>query len=282
MATKKTLADIKKCPIDYLYLWASDEFIAQLGSKANIIKKKRYYQYQALYKAVIDNVSKESEVENTYNQWTGEIAAAIKSTYGFTPGEILVRLALGQQVAGKDFKEGIFGVGEAENVVTDFVDDSGASVDSVSGRISINGKLVATQTPIYGSDGSVTGYSALHKGKQYQSTKIGDQFGVLAYSDANGVYSATGSLLSNESCTFWQNANNYLPMIEQILNWVTSLISSFFPNRTELTPQNTVPVQTEWVEVESDNTGLLVAGGVALAGVLLLTMKNPFKKKVKK
>lgn len=282
MATKKTLADIKKCPIDYLYLWASDEFIAQLGSKANIIKKKRYYQYQALYKAVIDNVDKDSEIESTYNQWTKELATAIKNTYGLTPGEILVRLALGQQVAGKDFKSGIFGVGEAENVVTDFVDDSGATVDSVSGRISVNGKLVATQTPIYGADGTVTGYSALHKGKQYQSSKQGDQFGVLAYSDANGVYSATGSLLSNESCTFWQNANNYIPMIEQILNWVTSLISSFFPNRTVLTPQNTVPVQTEWVEVENDNTGLLVAGGVALAGVLLITMKNPFKNKGKK
>ena len=102
---------------DNLYLWASDEFIDQLGSKANIIKKKRYYQYQALYKAVIDNVSKESEVENTYNQWTGEIAAAIKSTYGFTPGEILVRLALGQQVAGIDLCAAVLRM--VENVTGD-------------------------------------------------------------------------------------------------------------------------------------------------------------------
>jgi hypothetical protein len=48
-----------------------------------------------------------------------------------------------------------------------------------------------------------------------------------------------------------------------------------------LTQENTVPDQTEWVEPESNNGGL-IAGGLALAGIALLTMEKPGKKNSKK
>ena len=79
---KKTLSDIKKCPIDYLYLWASDEFISKLGSKARIIKQKKYNQYQALWKTVVMNNESASadELQELYQQWTSVIASSIKDT----------------------------------------------------------------------------------------------------------------------------------------------------------------------------------------------------------
>lgn len=283
----KTLADIKKCPIDYLYLWASDEFISQLGSKGKIIKKKRYYQYQTLYKAVVENVKKDSAIDSTYDQVTKEIAELIKDTYGLTPGEILVKLAMGEQVAGKDFKNGVFGVGATNS--TSF-GGTGVTVDSVTGNLMKSGQVLFdfadadmdNFTFIYGQDGRVSGYSTIVNGTQYQvGVSYGDDGTVLgfspaSYSDSNGVYNPDGSSFNSKTGSFWQNANNYIPMINKILDWISSIVNSFFPNRTYLTTENTVPLQTEWVE-ESDNTGLLIAGGAILAGVIL-SMDNPFKK----
>lgn len=281
----KTLADIKKCPIDYLYLWASDEFISQLGSKGKIIKEKRYYQYQTLYKAVVENVKKDSAIDSTYDQVTKEIAALIKDTYGLTPGQILVKLAMGEQVAGKDFKKGVFGVGSTNS--TSF-GNTGVTVDANTGNLMKNGAVLVdfsdtkSSTLIYGEDGIPSGYSAVVDGKQYQvAISLDDDGTVLgyspvSYSDSNGVYNPDGSTFNSNTGSFWQNANNYIPIINKILDWISSIVNSFFPNRTYLTTENTVPLQTEWVE-ESDNTGLLIAGGAILAGVIL-SMDNPFKK----
>lgn len=278
---KKTLSDIKKCPIDYLYLWASDEFISKLGSKARIIKQKKYNQYQALWKTVVMNNESASadELQELYQQWTSEIASAIKDTYGYTPGEILVRLAMGQEVAGKNFKNGVYGVGNTPS--TSFVQNSSVQVNPLTGVVMQNGLPMQNQTAVYGRDGSVIGYSTQVGGEQYQSYFVGGQYNALSFSNSDGVQYANGGAFNASNASFWQNANNYMPIINSVLSWLTSIVNSFFPNRTVLTSENTVPVQTEWVEPE-DNTGLWIAGGFAVVGALLLTMKNPFGGKRKK
>lgn len=278
---KKTLSDIKKCPIDYLYLWASDEFISKLGSKARIIKQKKYNQYQSLWKTVVMNNESASadELQELYQQWTSEIASAIKDTYGYTPGEILVRLAMGQEVAGKNFKNGVYGVGNTPT--TSFVQNSSVQVNPLTGVVMQNGLPMQNQTAVYGHDGSVIGYSTQVGGEQYQSYFVGGQYNALSFSNSDGVQYANGGAFNASNASFWQNANNYMPIINSVLSWLTSVVNTFFPNRTVLTPENTVPVQTEWVEPE-DNTGLWIAGGFAVVGALLLTMKNPFGGKRKK
>lgn len=281
---KKTKADVLKCPIDYLYLWASDEFISQLGKVGKTIKEKKYNQYQSLYKTVIENEKANSAAEYTqiYNQWTSEIASAIKDTYGLTPAQILVKLAMGEEVLGKNFKAGVYGIGETAG--TTFVQSNDYSVDPSSGMILVNGLAAGNQTPIYGANGSITGYSYTDGGYQYQSSYQNGQYIALSYSNDSMVQTANGMQFDFTKGTFWQNANNYMPIINSILSWVASIVNSFFPNRTLLTTKNTVPLQSEWIEVESDNnTGLLIAGGVIAAGVLLATMGSPFdgKKKTK-
>lgn len=281
MATKKTLAEIKKCPIDYLYLWASDEFISQLGSKARVIKQKKYNQYQTLWKAVVmnnENASAE-KLQEVYKQWTSEIASVIKNTYGYTPGEILIRLAMGQEVAGKNFKKGVYGVGNTPT--TSFLQNSNYEVNPTTGQIMAGGGEIGNPTPVYDANGNVGGYSYQVGNLQFQSAYQDGQFVALSYSNADGVQDANGNSFNASNASFWQNANNYMPIVNSVLSWVTSIVNSYFPNRTVLTPQNTVPVQTEWVEAE-DNNGWLIAGGVAAIGVLLLTMANPFGGKRKK
>lgn len=283
---KKTKSDVLKCPIDYLYLWASDAFISKLGSKAKIIKQKKYHQYQALYKAVTENEKADSAAEylTYYNKWIDEIAAAIKDTYGYTPAEILTRLALGQEVVGKNFSKGVFGVGETPSA--NFVQDTNYSVNPVTGQILANGVAPVNQTPIYGNSGQISGYSYVVGGVQYQSSYENGQFVALSYSTDSSVQTANGKSFDFSKATFWQNANNYMPMIDKILSWVTSIVNSFFPNRTVLTTENTVPQQTEWVyekkEDSADGTGLLLAGGMLAVGLLVGSKKGAKDSKKKK
>lgn len=288
MATKKTLADLKKCPIDFIYLWASDSFISRLGSKGKIIRQKKYYQYQTLWKTMAENETFDTseEGQTKYNDWANEIAKAIKSTYNISPGDILVQLAMGKEVLGKNWSAGVYGIGTAEDPQS-FSQNSEVTVNATTGLImGSDGTQLSGQTPIYGADGNIAGYSVLYNGAQYQSVKSGDSYVAYAYSTDSGVQYANGTLYDATKGSFWQNADNYMPIVDKILSWVSSIVSLLFPDRTVLTTQNTVPKQTEWIENESDSGNTwLIAGGVVVAG-LLLTMANPFsgdkKKKSKK
>lgn len=278
---KKTLQSILECPTDFLYLWASDGFISQLGSKAQVVRKKKYHQYQSLWKTMVENTNAKSqeELQEVYKSWTDKIAVAIKDIYGMSPATILQKLAIGENVVGKNWSKGIYGVGE---VPVGFSQDQSVTVDAASGKIMKDGIVVENQIAIYGADGIVAGYSVLIGDSQYQSALSNGSYGAACYSNSNGtIQDANGQALNQSKVGFWQNANNYMPIVNKLLEWVSSIVNSFFPNRTVLTPENTVPEQTEWVEAE-DNNGWLIAGGVAAIGVLLLTMANPFGGKRKK
>lgn len=280
---KKTLTSILQCPIDFLYLWASDEFIAQLGSKARIIREKRYNQYQTLWKTMEDNVKTSSRAEQleVYQSWLKQISQAMQDVYGMTPATILQKLAMGESVVGKNWKQGIYGIGDLQ---TTFAQNSAVTVDSASGKILVSGVEADGQMPIIGEGGNITGYSYYDRAanRQYQSgVNAGGQFGAVCYSSPDGVESATGGNFDPSQGSFWQNANNYMPLINKIIDWIMSIFNLLPGNRVVLTQENTVPDQTEWVEPESNNGGL-IAGGLALAGIALLTMEKPGKKKNKK
>lgn len=278
---KKGLEEIKKCPIDFLYLWASDSFISKLGSKAKIIREKKYYQQQTLWRAVVDSnkAKSQAEYQNIYTQWCSVIASAMESVYGLTPEEILHKLAMGEQVAGKDWKAGVYGIGSTDGKLQlTFSQTPGMGVDAGSGKITYQGTELSNQTAIYGADGTITGYYVQHNGAQYQSYGSAGVYGAYTYSTATGVQKADGSAYNAKSGTFWQNIGNYMPLIESIINWIKSLFAG--EDRTVLTKQTTVPSQTEWVESGSDNS-VLAAGGLLMAGLLLLRKDNKKKKKNK-
>lgn len=277
---KKTLANVLQCPIDFIYLWASDGFIAQLGSKARIIKEKKYNQYQTLWKIMVDNVksNNSADLQDAYIDWTNQIADAIKNTYGMTPAVILQKLAMGEDVLGKNWKQGIYGIGEVQST---FSQNSSVTVDGATGQIMVNGVAADGQVPIYGSNGVVTGYSYYDKtaNAQFQSgVNANGQYGAACYSNESGVQSATGGTFDQSTGSFWSNAANYIPLIQRVIEWLVSLFGA--GERVVLTRQNTVPEQTEWVE-ENNGNGGLIAGGLALAGLALITMEKPKNNKKK-
>ena len=277
---KKTLANVLQCPIDFIYLWASDGFIAQLGSKARIIKEKKYNQYQTLWKIMVDNVksNNSADLQDAYIDWTNQIADAIKNTYGMTPAVILQKLAMGEDVLGKNWKQGVYGIGEVQST---FSQNSSVTVDGATGQIMVNGVAADGQVPIYGANGVVTGYSYYDKtaNAQFQSgVNANGQYGAACYSNESGVQSANGGAFDQSTGSFWQNAANYIPLIQRVIEWLISLFGA--GERVVLTRQNTVPEQTEWVE-ENNGNGGLIAGGLALAGLALITMEKPKNNKKK-
>lgn len=278
---KQTLSSLKKCPTDFLYLWATDSFISQLGSKGNVIKKKRYYQYQTLWKVMAENSSFSSTAEGQkiYNQWLDELGKATEDIYGITPVEILQQLALGKTVAGKNFEQGVYGIGASENKASGtFAITDDVLVNPQTGRISKkNGKDLKKQTPIYAEDGSITGYSVVKGGIQYQSVWTPNGYVAYTYSDSEKVMNADGTEASPSKSSFWQNENNYKPIIDKIIAWVDSIINMFVSNRTVLTTENTVPAQKEWVE--EDYTWLWIAGGLSVGGILLWILTSDRGKK---
>lgn len=278
---KKTLKSILECPTDFLYLWASDDFIAQLGNKARIIREKKYHQYQTLWKTMAENTPSNNaqELQDVYNQWVKQIASAIEDLYGMTPATILHQLALGETVVGKNWKEGVYGIGEVRST---FAQDSNVTVSPTTGKILVNGVEAPGQTPIYGSGGVITGYSYFDQAttRQFQSgVNSNGQYGAVCYTSVNGVESASGGNFDPTTGSFWQNTQNYLPLIQKIVDWLLSLFG-VSDDRTVLTTQNTVPDQTEWIEEENGN-GSLVAGGLALAGLAFITMEKPKKRNKK-
>lgn len=276
---KKTLSTLLQCPTDFLYLWASDEFISQLGSKAQIIREKKYYQYQSLWRTMVDNTQSKNadELQKTYQSWTKQIAEAIKGIYGMTPADILVKLAMGEPVLGKNWNEGVYGgIGRTK---LSFSQTTNVTVDAETGLILLEGEVVPNQEPIRIADETIVGYSCLIGDEQFQSA-MGSEgyYGAYSYSKGNGiVQDSNGKVFDSSASSFWQNTENYMPIVNDLLAWLKSLISSLLPgDRTVLTTDNTVPKQTEWVE--EDGNGGLLAGGIALAALALITMEQPKKK----
>lgn len=279
---KKTLQTILQCPTDFLYLWASDGFISQLGSKAKIVRQKKYNQYQTLWKTMVENtnVKSQEELQEVYKSWTDKVASAIKDIYGMTPAQILEKLAMGEEVLGKNWDKGVYGIGASMQLTFD--QTAGMGVDYATGKITYQGVELKNQTPIYGAFGNITGYSAMFNGDQYQSYGKKGAYSAYSYSDPDGVVqNPTGGNLSASAGSFWQNSANYMPILDKLLSWIMSLFNGLLDGRTVLTQQNTAPEQTEWVDTSADNSSLL-AGGLALAGLALLTMEKPKKKKKNK
>lgn len=277
---KKTLQTILQCPTDFLYLWASDGFISQLGNKSKIVKEKKYNQYQTLWKTMVENTNAKSqeELQEVYKSWTDKIASAIKDIYGLTPAQILEKLAMGEEVLGKNWDKGVYGIGASMQLTFD--QTAGMGVDYATGKITYQGVELKNQTPIYGADG-ISGYYVIFGNNVYQSYGSEGAYSAYSYCDSNGnSQTPSGKPLYGSNNSFWQNSANYMPIIERLLDWIMSFFGGSLQGRTVLTQQNTAPKQTEWVSEESDGGGLL-AGGLVLGALAFMSMDKPKNKKKK-
>lgn len=260
-----TLQDVLKSPLDFLYIFATDEFLSKIDSRSRkIITSKRANQMQLL-RSVVGNNGIDSAAQ--------QIASVIEQNFGYKPGVILMRLADGQAVAGKNWRKGIYGVGDAEGL--SFV-GTDISVDPDAGWILQDGLRVSSQTMTINEDGRST-YSATIDGKVYSSQVSGETYLAGTVVDSEGditLANGTPGSLSNMQ-SIWEGINGFLPYIERLINFILSIFGG--SNLSYINRSNTIPTQSDGFvddDASIDWTSLGIFGGIAAAIYLLFDKKK--------
>lgn len=264
-----------KHPSAMLYIFADEAtFISKLDRRtAAIVRAKKANQYQLL--------AAEVGGYSNVNPSAMQIKQAFEDIYGMTPGEALVKLAMGEEVAGKNWAKGVYGVGAVRR--NDFNQDSSITVDSKTGQILVNGTAVKCET-IYGgvSGKKITSYVyRAEDGKTYTSQRVGTKYYAGTVTDADGVMQNANGQVTDESYTntIWANCGS---LIDMLLKWIMSLFgldkNEDGTKKEMLTAENTMASQKDGFVEENDYTLPLVAAAAAGGYLLYSNRKKIFGK----
>ena len=287
--TELTLEQVKKSPSCFFYIWADEDKFLKYLDKASAakIRAKKYNQIKVL------KLSAE-KYKVSYDTYRDAVRDAFKAEYNMLPFEALVKLAAGGEVAGKNWKAGIYGVGATytntfAGVTTS--DGSKISVDANTGHIMLSGKDVtnSSKTNYKEINGAAKEYQLFYEdefGYTYQSQydEATGKYYASSWSDDNGeIHSAnTGSIRSaSDSASIWGNVELFFGKFQKIIEWILSLFGINTSDATDqLTAENVLPSQQKDGFVVGSGTleasGILVA--LAAAGLLFATSGKKSKK----
>lgn len=262
-------------PASFMYIFATDEFLSYIEPKyANIIRGKRGNQVKIL----MLSADKYLGDKNKWTEYGEAIRSAFIEMYGMQPIEALSVLAQGGSVAGKNWSEGVYGVGATANI------DFGKTVNGASVYCnSQDGHIYAGTTDI--TDTSKTVYKTI-KGQaipyqlfsqetdgmtfmsQYNKTR--KQYDAQSYSTSDGEFSArTGAALTGiNGGDIWGTIIMYL---EKFVEWIISLFVKDEDKKEPISAANTLPSQTGdgFVQTAGMSTGAKIALALAAGGALL-------------
>lgn len=271
MASKN---DIKRSPIDFIYYFANDQYIAIVAANisakaAETIRSKRENQ-----KKVLANLY--GSVKKRDEQAASELTAYIQDIYGKTPQDILVALLNGETVAGKNYEKGVYGVGATERLNTFGDDSSELYVDSDTGKIYKDGQYITGGTAIYEKKNGqtyVSGYAYQYEGKSYTTSidKTSGKFYANSYGTSDNMYNADGTVYDPSYGTFWDAMETAQPFIVKLIEWIKSVLSAVF-NINFVDGRNTLPSQSEYVvdEPGMNTASLGIIGALLVGGALLM------------
>lgn len=264
-----TIEQAKSKCANFIYIWASDPFLSAVKHEyAVIIKQKQVNQRLLLRRSA-------EKYRTTQDMYIQAIREEFINQFGMTPYDALIKLALGEEVAGKNWAKGVYGVGAVRS--RKFKD--GYSVGEENGTIIDSaGNLCATDQVIYGSDGNpfqITSYDNT-TGLTYVSEKASNgKWFAKSYSDADGnMFSASGaSMTGSDAGSVWELAELSFDWLDKIINWILSLFgASTDTGKEQLTPENTLINQKKDGFVYQSGLGeaggvmlLLAAGGALMA-----------------
>lgn len=271
-------------PASFMYIFATDEFLSYIEPKyAYIIKGKRANQVKIL----MLSADKYLGDEKKWTDYGEAIRSAFIEMYGMQPIEALSVLAQGGSVAGKNWEEGIYGIGATANI------DFGKSVNGASVYCnSQDGHIYAGTLDI--TDESKTVYKTI-KGQaipyqlfsremegmtfmtQYNRTR--KQYDAQSYSTSDGEFSArTGAALTGiNGGDIWGTIIMYL---ERFAEWLISIFVKEEDQKQPITAANTLPSQTGdgFVQQAGMSIGAKIALALAAGGALLYSTTESGKK----
>lgn len=264
-----TLEQVKKHPALMLYCWADkDAFLSKLDRKtAGIIAQKKANQLQVM--ALLSG-----GYNNQFYANLAEVKQAFVDIYDMTPEKALVTLANGGEVAGKNWVQGIYGVGKTQRI--DFVQNSAVKVDTETGKILVNGVAVEA-SPVYGGVGykNIKGYSYVLGGVTFSSQLIGKKYfaGTVTLADGTTQDANGDPVTDADSSSIWLSIIGF---VEKLVNWFLTVIGK---EDKKITAENTIPAQGDGFTYDTAEAGFpwwilaLVGGGWLLSGGKFKTKK---------
>lgn len=276
------MAGIKEIPIEqaklhpasFLYVFATNSFLNEVDAKhREIIRTKGFNQK----KLMLLSSGAENETDVKFQTYKLTVATAFQGMYGCSPLEALLRLASGETIAGKNWNEGIYGIG---SLLTNYSDNNGVTVTK-DGHFKKNGTLIPddqTKVEYAGQDGKGIVYKRYYTDPTTDTTyalryhKASKRYYADSYSLKDGnMYSPAGIHLEGaDGSTMWGNV--ILNWVNAILSWLAGLFG-ISTDKEQLTADNTLPSQVDdgFAGVEpliSGSTMLMLAaaGGMLLYG----------------
>lgn len=266
----------KKHSADFMYIWADEnKFLRYIPKKyASVIRVKKANQQKLL------RLSAE-KYKTTYDAYTTAIRQAFIDDYAHTPAEALVILAQGGQIAGKNWKEGVYGIGSLSNKFSGAtVNDAEVTVDQNNGHIYAGGKdITDTSKTVYNNiNGNVVAYQLFSIDDvitfMSQYNKTTKKYYAQSYVDADGnKHNASGATIgSSDAGSIWESI---ILSLETFINWIISIFGGD-SNRETINAGNTLPNQQADGFVQEAGMGeaggillVLAAGGALMASGVL-------------
>lgn len=281
-----TIEQAKQHPADFMYIWADENnFLRYINKKyASIIRVKKANQRKLLLLSA-------EKYGTTLDAYTSAIREAFVETYGQTPASALVILAQGGEIAGKNWSEGVFGIGALPTSFSNYeINGQAVTVDATTGAIMLGAQdITDASKDVYTKSGKKTivyqRFSKDMSGVRFMSqySKTQKKYAPRTWSDDHGSYSArTGKTVSaSDGASIW---GNVLESLQVFVNWILSLFGVSVPERETLNTENTLPNQKEDGFVQEsgllDATGLLLI--LAAGGALVATGGLKVGKKARK
>ena len=272
-----TIKEACKQSANFMYIWADEQkFLKYIKPEfASVIRVKKANQ-RKLLELSADKYGK------TLDDYTSAIREAFIEEWKHTPAEALIILAQGGQIAGKNWQEGVYGVGALNTQFSgNEYNGQPITVNTETGHIFCGTEDI--------TDESKTVYNTVNKktipyqlfsrdlmGNIYMSqyNKLQKKYGAQSWSDDHGTYSAkTGSeITASDSADIWGTISL---SIQKFLDWLLSLFGITTGNKEMITAENTLPSQTAdgfVQEAGMSEAGMIVlalaAGGLLLSGGL--------------
>ena len=278
-----TIDQVKQNPQMFMYIWVPEAFKnpgVELGKYAKHILVKQENE-----RRVITLSAQKYGVKA--QDYLDAISDSFYQAFGMYPPEALQRLALGEDVAGKNWAKGVYGVG----ALTDSWSGTNISVDNVTGKILQGGVEVPGQSASYSAVGKnkINGYTVTIDGMTYSSRCRNKKYFAGLKADGNGIkYNPDGTQAKTaDLSSLWEGCQL---VWNAFVEWLVKVFGNLDAGdkKEVLNQTNTFPSQVDdgmatkggiLPDIISANSGLIL---LALgAGTLLATGGLPGLKKKK-
>lgn len=281
-------------PQNFMYLWADEErFLPYIKPEyREVIVSKKANQRKLILLSAQRYINKNAVMDGAeYMQYTNAIRQAfIEQWDANTPAEALVILAQGGSIAGKNWSEGVYGIGSTPK--NTFSGHTDITVREKDGYFERNGKILPGDEDmnVYANvGGKVVVYQRFYQDPQTgitycsQMNKLSKKYYAATYSTADGTFSAkSGNAINKmDRADIW---GAIIESLDRFFQWIMSIFGSNTPDRELINANNTLPSQKTDGFVQEGGGTMLESSGILLAlaaaGILLAGgIKMPKSKK---